>query len=433
MLFVFLLVCGVIYLIGRAGTLLIRDAERRRHTVARMRGKMLRRGMTMLGATFIKMGQVMSTRPDLFSSEVIAELRILQDSLPPFGFWRVRHAIQGDLGCPIAEIYTEFDETPVAAASVAQVHRARLHDDREVAVKVLRPGVRRRVERDATILLVGARVLAIHPSIRMSDPVGHLREFTDAIIAQTDLRLEASNYERFHENFARFPDARFPEVHGEFSGEHVLTLEFLRGKKVDEIGSEGHVDLARRIQTTMLKMCFDDGFLHADLHPGNMMVTEDDQLVIFDVGLCKLLQEDVLIQFIDMSKCLSMGTSDDLIAHLKRFHTYVEGKVDWTALRSDVDHLARSFRAQNAMELEYGTLISNMLALGRKYEVRPVTDMALVFVALITAQGIGKVLNPTTNPFEEVAKFIMPILMERGESVPQTQEARAAVASPQPS
>jgi ubiquinone biosynthesis protein len=427
-LFLVLLFGGLIYLFGRLGTLFIFPRARRARAVGKLRGWMLRQGMTSLGATFIKMGQVMSTRPDLFSPEVIAQLRRLQDRLPPFGFARVAKILTADLGKPVAELFAEIDERPVAAASVAQVHRARLRDGREVAVKVLRPDVRRQVERDAGILLFGARVLALHPRARLSDPVGHLKHFVEAIHDQTDLRIEADNYRRFHENFATWKGRiAFPEIITSHCAERVLTMEFIRGTKIDALPPGGdHHKVAEAIRMAMFKMCFDDGFLHADMHPGNMFLRDNGELVILDVGLCKLLTEDVLIQFIDMTKCLSMGKPDDLVAHLKRFHVYM-GEIDWDSLRKDVDEFATRFRAQDIGELDYGNLINDMFALGRRYHVRPVTDMTLVFVGLVTAQGIGKMLEPSVNVFNELARYLLPVLMRRNESIPDTDQARAAV------
>jgi ubiquinone biosynthesis protein len=211
----------------------------------------------------------------------------------------------------------------------------------------------------------------------------------------------------------------------------MLVMQFVRGTKIDALPKD--MPLARRhklaevVRMTFFKMCFEDGFVHADLHPGNMVVQDDDKLVIFDAGMAKLLHEDVLIQFIDMTKCLAMGTPDDLVAHLKRFHKYL-GTVDWDALRVEVDAFAKKFRAQDVAKLEYGELIGEMFAIGRKYRVRPVTDMMLVFVALITAQGIGKMLEPEHNVFGAVAMYLMPILMKRNEHIPDTAEARAAKA-----
>ena len=138
---------------------------------------------------------------------------------------------------------------------------------------------------------------------------------------------------------------RFPTVYPALCSSRVLTMEFIRGTKVDALRPANYPKLAEAVRTTFFKMCFDDGFVHADLHPGNMVVQDDDTIVIYDVGLAKLLHEDVLIQFIDMTKCIAMGTPDDIVTHLKRFHTYI-GEIDWAALRVEVEAFALKFRAR---------------------------------------------------------------------------------------
>ena len=409
----FVLTALAVYGLGRAGLwAAVRDAARRAHRVARWRGRVLRRSMTMLGATFIKMGQVMSSRPDLFHPETIDELKVLQDRLPAFRFWRVRRIVEPELGRPVDELFAEFDRRPVAAASVAQVHRARLADGTEVAVKVLRPSIRRQVERDSAILLFGARLVAISPSLRLNDPVGHLRHFVEAIIKQTDLTLEADNYERFAANFSAVPEIAFPVVHRPLSSRSVLTMEFMHGTRFDNRDTAHDRALARTIRRMMFKMCFADGFIHADLHPGNFLVRDDHRLVVFDAGMAKLLESDILEQFVDFSRCLTMGTADDFVDHIKRFHNYL-GEVDWAGLRRDIEALLGRFRAKDTGSLEYSELFADIFSIARTYRARPVPDLTLVMVALLTIQGIGKVLDPDNNVFQEVAGYLMPLLAQR--------------------
>ena len=414
-LFLFVLVVGLIYGLGRLGLwLTVRDRQHRERRVARWQGRTLRRSMTLLGATFIKMGQVLSSRPDLLKPEIIDELRVLQDRLPAFGFGRVRKIVEADLGKTIEEMFTEFDERPVAAASVAQVHRARLRDGTEVAVKVLRPNVRRAVERDSGILLVGAKLMTISPKARMSDPVGHLRHFVEAIIAQTDLRLEADHYERFAKNFAGDANIVFPGIHRAYCTQRVLTMEFMRGTRFDDRDRAHDKVLAAIVRNMMFKMCFDDGFVHADLHPGNFLVNAAGTgLIVFDAGMAKLLGDDVLLQFIDFSRCLTTGTADDFVAHVRRFHNYV-GEIDWDAFRADIVPLLATFRDLNSAKLEYSQLFADIFKIARTHKARPVVDLTLVMVAMVTAQGIGQVLDPESNVFGEVAGYLMPLLAKKG-------------------
>jgi ubiquinone biosynthesis protein len=403
----------LVYAFGRLALLFVRGGERRRERVAHWKGRVLRRTMAALGATFVKLGQVLSTRPDLLEPEIIDELRQLQDRMPPFAMARVRRIVEEDLGGPLEGRFAEFDEAPVAAASVAQVHRARLAGGAEVAVKVLRPDVREKVERDAAILLWLARVIALHPTWRLSDPVGHLEHFERGILDQTDLRLELAHYDTFRRHFAGHPGVRFPEVHAAFSGPRVLTMEFIHGAKVDALPEGDHRELATRLQKVVLKMCFVDGFFHADLHPGNVRVSDAGEIVIFDAGLVKHIDERVLLQFMDFTKCISMGTPGDFVQHLKKFHTYMEG-VDWVAVERDITAFIERFRRLSIGELEIGALFHEVFALGRKYKVHPLPELAVVMVGLVTAEGIGKQLHPDNNLFQDTAAYLMPLLASRG-------------------
>jgi ubiquinone biosynthesis protein len=413
------------YSLRRLGTLLISEQRARRAEVARLQGVMLRRAMSRLGACFVKLGQVMSSRPDLFEPELIEELRKLQDKLPPFAFAEVRRTLEASLGKRVEELFSEFDEQPVAAASVAQVHRARLRHGAEVAVKVLRPNVRAQVERDSGLLLTFAKLLDLHPVLRLSDPVGFTREFTVGLVRQTDLRLEAENYVQFRENFKAKPAISFPRVERELSGERVLVMEFVRGQKVDQLGPGDHTLTARTLRDATMQMLFTDGFLHADMHPGNMVVREDGVIVLFDVGLATKLSPEILDMFVDLMKCIVMGTPDDTIEHLRRYHVYM-ADVDWDAVRRELDEFGKRWRGRAVAELDYGAMTTDILALGRRHHIRPVPELSLVIVGIVTIQGIAKMLAPRENDFEAMGRYLVPVLMRKGQALPNTAEAQRA-------
>ncbi len=406
---------AVRYALGRVGTFFIRDRERRREATSMVRGRVLRAAMERLGATFIKLGQVMSARPDLFDREVIRELRKLQDQIPSFPFSEVELTVVEDLGGEVSDHFAEIDPEPVAAASVAQVHRALLGDGTEVAVKILRPNIRETVERDAKVMIAFGKIMHLSPKARSSDMVGHIQHFVRGIIEQTDLTIEAKNYDRFRKNFAGHDGVIFPRVYADRSSRRILTMQFVRGTKADELpADEDHTELVERLRNGMFKMLFVDGFLHCDLHPGNFVVTDDRKVAIFDVGLCKELSDDLLIQFIDWNRCLVMGGAEDHVRHMKTYYLRDRDDIDWDELVRSVEEFTASFRGKTQAEIELSELVDGAFALGRKYGLRPVTEMTLIMVGVVTADGVGKQLDADTDSLQAIAEFLMPILAERG-------------------
>jgi ubiquinone biosynthesis protein len=384
-----------------------------RRAVAHLQGRVLRWAMETLGATFIKLGQVMSTRPDLFEPEVIAQLKLLQDKIPPFP--NAREVIARELGKPIDEVFSELDEHPVAAASVAQVHRGRLLDGTEVAVKVLRPDVRVRAQGDAQIFLFFARLaMKLDTRAEHAELEAHLEHFVEGILEQTDLRNEAVNYEKFRKNFRRVKKVRFPRVFPELSGERVMVMDFVHGEKISLTHKERFPDLPARLRETFLKMCFEDGFLHADLHPGNFVIQDDGTIAIFDVGLTKQLSDESLEYYIDFNRCLVMGDVPDYMRHIRAHHDYIAGSVDWVELEKDIEDFSAEWRSLSAAQLEIGNLIQKVFDVGRKHGVRPRPEMTLMMVGVVTAEGIGKYLDPEVNSFQEISNFLLPVLARRG-------------------
>src|SRR4051794_18786841 len=239
-----------------------------------------------LGATFIKVGQIMSTRPDLIPDHVSRALEHLQDDVGPFPFEAVVRTLETDFARPMSELFAEFAPVPLASASVSQVHKARLPNGRIIAVKVRRPNVIELCTFDLAVMRIGARVLNAIPSIATLSPVATIEEFGRAIFSQLDFRIEARNNHRFRENFRGHPNVVFPEVIEELSSERVLAMSFVEGTKI--LAKRTRSDpkrIARLGLGALLKMIFEDGFVHADLHPGNILITPEEKIALLDLGL----------------------------------------------------------------------------------------------------------------------------------------------------
>lgn len=406
--------CVMAYFGGALRGLAIRDRTARDDERARRRGRLLRWSFARLGATFVKIGQVASSRPDLFSAGVIAELRTLQDHVPPFSYRRVRAIIARELGTPIETAFREFDRAPIAAGGIAQVHRAVLLDGDEVAVKVLRPGVRDRVRRDARLLLGLAHVAhALSSRARAADVIGHTRNLIAGIVVQSELRYEARNYKRFRREFAASRVIAFPRVHARYSTRDVLVMEFVRGVTLDRIRPEQAPLVIRALREAFFAMCFDHGFVHADLHPGNVIVRDDDVVVLVDVGLVKYLSADVIEQVIDFARCMAVGDARDLVGHLRKHHR-CPPTTDWDLVAADATALIADVRRRSMAEIEVSAVVRHLFALGRKHRIRPIPELSLVLLGLVTLEGLAKQLDPAANMMTEVARFLGPrVTLER--------------------
>ncbi|HWN23293.1 MAG TPA: AarF/UbiB family protein, partial [Gaiellaceae bacterium] len=266
------------------------------------RGRHLRELLDELGPTFVKFGQLLSTRPDVVPPDIVAELRGLQDDVRPFPFERVRAVVEAELGLSLEQAYLSFEETPIAAASIGQVHRATLPNGHDVAVKVQRPDAPRQIESDLALLYQAARIIKERVrSLDFIDASALVDEFARSIRQELDYRLEARHADTFRRNFAGSEIVRVPKVYWSYSGPHVLTLEFLDGVQLADLdlettSLEARRELAQRMTETWMEMIFRHGFFHGDPHPANILVLDGARIGLVDFGLVGKLTDD------DMSK-----------------------------------------------------------------------------------------------------------------------------------
>jgi ubiquinone biosynthesis protein len=404
-----LLVYGLVWFVGWLALLVtLNGKDVRRAWFARRLAALL----VGLGATFVKVGQIMSTRPDLFPPHIIVALTRLQDNVGAFSWKDVEHTILEDLGKPIDELFATFERTPVASASVAQVHRATiLGSNDEVAVKVRRPGLDDLVRFDLSIMRLVAKVISIVPTIRLLAPVESVDEFGRSIRAQIDLRIEAANNHRFTENFAGDKDVAFPKLYPELCGRHVLTMKFIHGVKVLDAPAARGTDgtrLAKIGFRTLLKMVFADGFVHADLHPGNIFVDDAGTVVILDLGLTAELDDPTRRAFALFFASWA-GRNGKVMAKLMSDLSPSSRVADYAAYEREVEEFVARYHGKALGEVQVSTVAFDMFNILRRHRVRVNPVYTMCNVAIAVTEGIGKQLDPRLDLVQEALPFFATI------------------------
>jgi len=381
-------------------------------------GERLRRAFTELGPTFIKLGQVLSTRPDLVGPDVAAELSQLQASTPADSAERIRAVIAAELGAPPEELFERFDDTPLASASIAQVHRARLKTGQEVVVKVQHAGIREKVMPDVEILEGLAEFLEKHSErLRAYEPASVVRYFRRTLLHELDFAHERRNIEDFTHNFAGDETVRFPAVHREFCTPSVLTMDFLDGVTGTNAAALRKAQLdgeafARRGANVFLNMIFRDGFYHADPHPGNLMLLPDGAVGVLDCGMTgridETLRDEVEVLLVAVASRDVSRLTDGV---LRLGNAPPDCPRD--RLRADLNDFVGDFVGHSLRDLDLGALLTHLVEIIRSYHIVLRPRLALLLKTLIVLEGTSRLIAPDVSLAELIAPHYARALRRR--------------------
>jgi ubiquinone biosynthesis protein len=374
-----------------------------------------------LGPSFVKLGQIASTRPDLLPAELILELKRLQDAVPAVGFDKIREQVERSLGAELAQIFESFDPEPLAAASIAQVHRAKLKTAEgiaDVVVKVQRPGIAQTIASDLDLLhTFAALVERAIPESKIYSPVGLVQQFDRAINAELDFAAEADNAARFAQNFQGYKNVRFPRVYKQASSKHVITLEYLDGKKVYDAIAAGHSGkkLARIAFDSIVKQIFEDGFFHADPHPGNVFVlgsTDSPVLAFIDLGMVGRLSPRMRDLTVDVMVSAVRRDYEGIADAMYQIGTPTK-KIDMDAYRAEVALLSEKYLGKQLKDIELSAMIRDLVQGATKFGLEIPSDFMLVGKALMTVEGVGKEVDPELDVWEEAKPLFLDLLRKR--------------------
>ena len=382
---------GVFRLVGRR-----EPVEQAPDTRAASTARRFRRMLEDLGPTFVKLGQVLSTRADLLPGEFVSELRLLQDSVTPIPLDAVRAQIQAGLGRSPEEAFASIEQEPLAAASIAQVHRATTLGGESVVVKVQRPGIQAQMASDLQVLRALAKLLeAVVEETGIYSPVGIVEEFDRAIREELDFVHEAVNVHAFQETHRERKGIRIPRVHDELSSGTVLTLEYFGGMRLLEaqLSAERRGELAHVVLDTAFRQLFEDGLFHADPHPGNFLLLPDGDIGLVDFGLVGRLTRQMREQLVILIVAVALKDSESVARLLYRIGA-PDARANIAAFRSDIDGVLSKHLPRTLGEVNARHLLSDLLDLAVKYRIRVPREYALLSRASISMEGILRQLSP---------------------------------------
>ncbi len=374
----------------------------------------IRRVLEELGPTFVKLGQILATRVDLFPPEWVEEFSKLQDSAPVLPFERIREQLSEDLGTAPESVFAEFDTEPLAAASVAQVHRARLTDGTAVVVKIRRPGIRDVVEADLRLLnRLAGYMESEMADLRRYHPREVMRQFAVSLRRELDFAAECRNAERVATQFADHAEIVVPRIHWAWCGERLNVQDCVVGgipgrdlAAVDAAGLDRKL-LAQRGAAAVLKMMLEDGFFHADPHPGNLFYLPENRIAFIDFGMVGRLSEARRYQ---VARLLHGLVSHDTQKVVEVLADWSDAEADTDALRGEVEAFVDQYHGIPLKQLKIGVMLSDLAAILREHGLMLPPDLTLMFKAFITLEGMGRQLDPDFDMTGEARPFLVKVM-----------------------
>ena len=387
-------------------------SKKRRDRLEKLsRAERVRLAFEELGPTFVKLGQILSTRPDLVPVDFINELSKLQDMVPPFPFDEAREIIKVELGAAPEELFASIDKIPIASASIGQVYRAKLKDGEDVAVKVQRPGITKIIEVDLEIMFHLATLMEKHvEEMELYRPVKVVEEFTRTLEREIDYSIEATHMERFAREFLNDPTIYVPKVFQDTSTSRVLTMEFVDGIKISEISRLDDAGYDRKIITIRgadlyLKQIFDNGFFHADPHPGNIFVLPNNVICLLDFGMMGSVDRKTREDFVDLIDSVVHKDILKVTNSLLELTDYDEDP-DIKLLERDLSNFIEQHLYKPLKDIEIGKMLQGLLEVTSRYRLRIPPDIFFMMKVFSSIEGVGLMLDPKFDMITRAAPFI---------------------------
>lgn len=378
----------------------------------------LRLAMAELGPTFIKLGQILSTRPDLIPREYVEEFGKLQDQAPFVPLAQIKAQIEDDFACSVEQLFLDFSPTPLAAASIAQVHRAQLRTGEEVVIKVRRPGIRELLETDLDILMGLAYLIERHlPSNEVYEPTTIVKEARRTLLREIDFTREGHTIDRFSANFSGDPTVVIPKIFWDHSSERVLTMEYIAGIKVSDIEQlqlAGYdcKTIARNGAEAFLRQVLFHGLFHGDPHPGNIFVLPRNTICMLDFGMVGRLGDDLRQQLVDLLLAVLARDADRIISQLLYSGELTE-EVSIRDLKRDLTDFIDDYYEIPLQQINAGKLLGSFIEILAHYRIRFPADLMLLAKALVTMEGVGRQLDPNFNMIGHLKPFMEKLVHER--------------------